>query len=270
MPYNAIVVNNVEKIYPLYQSNTEKLLGFFFPNYYSSHFYALRDISFSVEKGRSIALLGMNGSGKSTLANIIAGISAPTSGTVKTEGEVSMTSISGGLNPQLTGEENIIQKCLLIGLHHNQIKEIMPEITEFSELGSFIKQPAKTYSSGMRSKLAFSISVNINPDILVIDEALSVGDPTFTQKCLDKMNQYRANGKTIVFVSHSIPQVRDFCDQAVWLEGGKMREIGDCIEVTNHYSKFIKEFNALSPAEQKAYKDNIRNGRSFISRKQYR
>lgn len=267
MDNNAIVLNNIEKVYPLYQNTAEKLLGFFFPLNFSSHFYALRDISFSVEKGNSVALLGMNGSGKSTLANIIAGVSAPSKGTLSIDGEVSMTSISGGLNPQLTGEENIIQKCLLIGLHHNEIKELMPEIIEFSELGSFIKQPTKTYSSGMRSKLAFSISANIDPDVLVIDEALSVGDPTFTQKCLSRMKRFQERGKTIIFVSHSIPQVRDFCDRAVWLEGGKIREIGECNEITTNYGKFIKDFNALSPNEQMIYKDNIRNSRTFISRK---
>lgn len=258
MQNNAIVINNLRKVYPLYKNSRERILDFFIPGTAADRFSALRNISFWVERGQSIGLIGLNGSGKSTLANIIAGVSAPTSGTVRVRGRVALTAVSGGLNALLTGEENIIQKCLLLGLGSDEIRELMPQIIEFSELGNFIKQPAKTYSSGMRSKLAFAISVNIDPDVMVIDEALSVGDPTFTNKCLDKMKSFREKGKTIVFVSHSMSQVTDFCDRAVWLEGGRIRQIGDSQEVTTAYNTFVKEFNALSAEEQKAFKDKIR------------
>lgn len=261
MQKDVISVHNLSKIYPLYQSNWEKYLDFFLPGVHSQQFYALRDVDFTAKKGQSVGLLGMNGSGKSTLANIIAGVSSASSGTVAVDGKVSMTAVSGGLNLLLSGEENIIQKCLLLGLTHQQIHELMPKIIEFSELESFIKQPAKTYSSGMRAKLSFAISVNISPDIMVIDEALSVGDPTFTDKCLNKMNEFRKNGTTIIFVSHALPQVRDFCDYALWLEGGKVRMFGPCEEVANEYESFISYFNALPRIEQKALKENMQKER---------
>ena len=257
MQEQAIVVKELNKIYPIYKSGREKYMDFFLPGNHGKRFQALRNVSFEVEKGQSIGLLGLNGSGKSTLANIIAGSTSATSGTVFTDGNVAVSAISGGINPLLTGLENITQKCLLLGLNHKQIRELLPGIVDFSELGDFIGQPTKNYSSGMRAKLSFSISVNIDPDILVIDEGLSVGDPTFTEKCLRKMRSFREAGKTIIFVSHSLPQVRDFCDRALWLEGGEMRCHGECKEVVNEYAAFIRNFNALSAEEQKAYKDEI-------------
>ena len=263
MNNDAIVVENLTKEYPLYQHGYEKYLDFFLPGAHSNRFAALKDVSFVAKKGQSIGLLGMNGSGKSTLANIIAGISAPTGGSVVVNGEVGMTSVSGGLNVLLTGEENIVQKCLLLGMTNKEIRELMPQIVEFSELGGFIKQQAKTYSSGMRSKLAFAISVNIDPDIIVIDEALSVGDPTFTDKCLKKMQEFRDKGTTIIFVSHALPQVRDFCDHALWLEGGRVRQFGEVNEVCDAYQAFITNFNGLPKTEQKKIKDEIHKSRMF-------
>lgn len=261
MRNEAIIVNNLTKTYPLYQRSWEKYVDFLVPGKHYKQFAALQDVNMTALKGQSIGLLGMNGSGKSTLANIIAGVSAPTRGSVEVIGEVGMTSVSGGLNVLLTGEENIYQKCLLLGMDHKQIKEIMPQIVEFSELGGFIKQQAKTYSSGMRAKLAFAISVNIDPDVIVIDEALSVGDPTFSDKCLKKMTEFREKGTTIVFVSHALPQVRDFCDHALWLEGGKARMFGECNEVANEYESFIRRYNAMPKIEQKAYKDQLHKSR---------
>lgn len=261
MNNDAIVVEKLTKEYPLYQHDWEKYLDFFLPGTHFNRFAALKDVSFSAKKGQSIGLLGMNGSGKSTLANIIAGISAPTSGNVYVNGEVGMTSVSGGLNLLLTGEENIVQKCLLLGMSNKEIKELMPHIVDFSELGGFIRQQAKTYSSGMRAKLAFAISINIDPDIIVIDEALSVGDPTFTDKCLKKMQEFRDKGTTIVFVSHALPQVRDFCDHALWLEGGRLRQFGEVNAVCDAYQEFISSFNGLPKAEQKRIKDEIHRSR---------
>lgn len=259
MQDTAITIKQLRKVYPLYRNSREKFMDFFLPGTAGNRFYALRNISFTVDKGQSIGLIGLNGSGKSTLANVIAGASMPTGGSCRVQGRVAMTSVSSGLNNLLTGEENIIQKCLLLGLEPQEIRTLMPEIIEFSELGGFIHQPAKTYSSGMKSKLSFAISATIDPDVMVIDEALSVGDPTFTNKCLEKMNTFRERGKTIVFVSHSMAQVRDFCDHALWLEGGKIRRIGACSEVTKEYQAFLKEFNAMPAQAQKEYKDNIRS-----------
>ena len=254
----AIVANNLSKVYNIYTRPWEKYLNFFFPIEFGARFHAIQDVSFSLEKGCSMGLLGLNGSGKSTLANMIAGASSPTSGTLSIDGHVAMTAVSSGLSTQLTGRENIMQKGLLLGLSRRQILELMPEIIEFSELGDVIDQQVKTYSSGMRSKLGFAISINIDPDVLIIDEALSVGDPTFTQKCLVKMRAFRARKKTIVFVSHSMSQVRDFCDRAIWLEGGRAVSIGACEDVVKEYTSFIKWFNQLPDAEQKDYKQKIR------------
>ena len=172
----AIVANNLSKVYNIYTRPWEKYLNFFFPIEFGARFHAIQDVSFSLEKGCSMGLLGLNGSGKSTLANMIAGASSPTSGTLSIDGHVAMTAVSSGLSTLLTGRENIMQKGLLLGLSRRQILELMPEIIEFSELGDVIDQQVKTYSSGMRSKLGFAISINIDPDVLIIDKALSVGD----------------------------------------------------------------------------------------------
>ncbi|SCI97359.1 Teichoic acids export ATP-binding protein TagH [uncultured Flavonifractor sp.] len=254
----AIIAKDLNKTYCVYANRKEKYLDFFLPKEYGTRFHAIQGISFSLERGRSLGLLGLNGSGKSTLANLIAGASSPTSGTLHVEGKISMTAVSSGLSLMLTGRENIIQKGLLLGFSKQQIMDLMPEIIEFSELGDVIDQQVKTYSSGMRSKLGFAISVNVDPDVLIIDEALSVGDLTFMQKCLTRMQAFREQEKTIVFVSHSLSQIRDFCDRAMWLEGGRMLKFGDCEAVTSEYNKFIQWFNQLSSSAQKEYKNQIR------------
>lgn len=254
----AVTAENLSKTYYIYAQKWEKYFNFFLPWQFGARFHAIQNVSFSLEKGRSLGLLGLNGSGKSTLANMIAGASAPTGGTLSIEGQVSMTAVSSGLNILLTGRENIMQKCLLLGLSRRHILELMPEIIEFSELGDVIDQQVKTYSSGMRSKLGFAISINIDPDVLIIDEALSVGDPTFTQKCLHQMQSFREREKTIVFVSHSMAQIRDFCDCAMWLEGGRTVAMGSCEDVTREYTDFIQWFNHLPSGEQKEYKNQIR------------
>ena len=258
---NMIVAQQVTKEYRIYHSPAAKYFDFFFSTNHGDRFCALRDVSFGVKKGESVGLLGLNGdfivitgtngSGKSTLSNIIAGSLEPSAGTLTVNGSVSMTSVSGGLVTELTGLENIVQQGLLLGLSHKQIKEMTPGIIEFADIGPFIDQQVKTYSSGMRSRLAFSINVNIDPDIMVIDEALSVGDPTFTDKCLRKMREFRENGKTIVFVSHSLPQIRDFCDRAIWLEAGQLKMDGTAADVVGEYSEFISYYNRLNPQKKK-------------------
>lgn len=254
----TIIADHVTKEYRIYHRPADKYLDFFFSIGRGDRFYALRDICFSVEKGESMGLVGLNGSGKSTLANIIAGVAIPTKGTLSVHGSASMTSVSGGLNKNLTGLENIVQQGLLLGLTHKQIQEMTPSIIEFADVGPFIDQQVKTYSSGMRSKLAFAINVNIDPDVMVIDEALSVGDPTFTDKCLQKMREFRERGKTIVFVSHSMQQIRDFCDRAIWLEGGHMKMDDTAANVVKEYGEFIKSYNALTPEGKKDFTEKLR------------
>lgn len=258
----SVVLKNVAKKYKMYEKTSEKLLDLILPGGYGGDFYALRDISFKAEHGDVIGIIGVNGSGKSTLSNIISGVVPPTHGTIEVEGQAALIAIASGLNVQLTGRENIELKCLMLGFSKKVIKILEPEIIAFAEVGKFIDQPVKTYSSGMRARLGFAISVNIDPDILVIDEALSVGDQTFADKCLDKMNEFKEKGKTIFFISHAIGQVNKFCQKALWIEYGEVKEYGTIEEVMPKYESFLKDFKAMSKADQIRYRDEVMAKRS--------
>ncbi len=259
---NSVIFRNVTKKYKMYKKTSDKLLDILLPKGYGEDFFALQNISFTASPGDVIGIIGVNGAGKSTLSNLISGIIPPTSGSIETVGETSLIAISSGMNNELTGRENIELKCLLLGYSKKKIKEITPSIIEFADIGNFIDQPVKKYSSGMKSRLGFAISVTIDPDILVIDEALSVGDQTFADKCLDKMNEFKAAGKTIFFISHSIGQVKKFCNKALWLEAGEVKEYGPIKEVMPGYEKFLKEFKAMSKEEQKNFKQMVLEKRS--------
>jgi teichoic acid transport system ATP-binding protein len=242
------------KEYSLAQSRSDKLKSLF--SLFKSKvptFWALRGVNLEVHTGETIGIIGLNGSGKSTLSNIIAGITPQTSGQLEINGEVSIISIGAGLNNNLTGRENIRMKCLMMGEKNRQIDAKIDDIIEFSELGVFIDQPVKTYSSGMRSKLGFSIAVHQDPDILVIDEALSVGDTTFYNKGLKRMLTYKEQGKTIFFVSHSLQQVRQICDKVLWMHYGEAKAFGDKETILKQYGAFVKEYNKKSEAEKEAY-----------------
>lgn len=241
----AVELNHVSKIYKL-KKKDGKSKG------KAEYFYALKDINLKVEKGDVVGVLGTNGSGKSTLSMILAGISDIDEGDINVNGEQALIAINTGLNQQLTGEENIELKGALLGLRRKRIQEIKQGVIEFAELGDFLYQPVKKYSSGMKSRLGFSISLALDPDIFIVDEALSVGDKGFAKKCLNRMMKLRdEKNKTIFFISHSLPQVKEFCKSAVWIEGGKLVEYGDVKEVCSHYSKYVDELNALSDKEKK-------------------
>ena len=225
---------------------------------YSDSFWALQGVSFDIYDGDIVGVVGTNGSGKSTLLNIISGIIPQTSGELYINGNISVVAIGEGLNKQLTGRENIIIKQLMLGKTQEEIDQSMAEIIDFSELGEFIDQPIKTYSSGMRSKLGFSIAVHDNADIMIIDEALSVGDATFSAKALKKVEEYMNSGRTIFFVSHSLAQVRQFTNKAMWIQNGNLLSFGSTEEVTNQYEKYSEEFKALSSADQKIFRENNR------------
>lgn len=253
----AIIVNNVTKKYKLYNSQRERFLNLILPKEFGTDFYALSNVNFVANKGEVVGFVGVNGSGKSTLANIIAGIVPETTGTVEVRGDVAIIAVAAGLKNELTGRDNIELKLLMLGFNKEEIKKLEPEIIEFSELDEFIDQPVKSYSSGMKSRLGFAISVSVNPDILIIDEALSVGDKAFAEKCLRKMNEFKQKGKTMIFVSHSIGQMRQFCDKILWLEFGRVRAYGTVDEIIPNYEDFIKKWRKLDDEQRKKYKSDV-------------
>ncbi|EEM57094.1 Teichoic acids export ATP-binding protein tagH [Bacillus thuringiensis serovar monterrey BGSC 4AJ1] len=270
---------HVTKRYKMYKKPSDKLKDLFFKSEDGEYHYALNNVSFEVPEGEIVGIVGLNGSGKSTLSNLIAGVTIPNKGKVTIKGSATLIAISSGLNGQLTGLENIELKALMMGLTKEQIKEITPKVIEFADIGKFMYQPVKTYSSGMKSRIGFAISVHINPDILVIDEALSVGDQTFTKKCLDKMNEFKEQGKTIFFISHSLSQVKNFCTKALWLHYGQFKEYGDVHEVVGNYEGFLKRYNQMTVEEREKQKEeelsNCQHGllqanSKSIKRKPYR
>lgn len=252
---SKIKLSAVTKQYDFHKSKSDKLKSFFsFKNKTSApKFWALCGISLTVEAGESIGLIGINGSGKSTLSNIIAGVIPQTSGSVLINGETSIISIGTGLKWELTGIENIRLKLLMSGLKNLEIDALMDDIISFSELGELANQPVKSYSSGMKSRLGFSIAVYTNPDIIIIDEALSVGDETFYQKCVNRMMEFKKQGKTIVFVSHALGQIEKLCDKTAWIHHGKLKEFGDTKPVIDAYKNYTQSYKSLTQVEKNEY-----------------
>lgn len=251
---NIIEIKNLSKEFTLYNSQKEKLFGLFLPKKYGKRFKALKNIDFSARKGETIGFVGINGSGKSTLLNIIAGIAPESSGEMKIEGKTSMISTGEEFKPTLTGRENLEMRCLMLGFSKKEIEKMEKDIITFAEIDDLhMDQPVKSYSSGMKARLGFAISVTVNPDILIIDEALSVGDQTFAMKCLKKIKEFQADGKTIIFVSHNHGQVKEFCDKVLWLEYGVVKEFGDTKTVMKHYEEFIKFYKSLNEKEKSEY-----------------
>ena len=246
----AVELEHVSKIYTLDNRHSEhKGTG-------KQSFYALKDINLKVKQGDVAGILGTNGSGKSTLSLVISEISDIDEGHLTVNGEQALIAINTGLNSQLTGLENINVKGALMGFRKKRIQEITQGVIEFAELGDFLYQPVKKYSSGMKSRLGFSISLALNPDIFIIDEALSVGDKGFAQKCLDRMMKLRdEEGKTILFISHSLSQVRGFCKSGIWIEGGRLVETGEINTVCDHYSEYVEKLNKMPKKEKQKFLD---------------
>lgn len=238
----AIEFNSVTKSYPLYHhigSGIKELI--FNPKRALSllsgrSYLAIEDISFEVEKGQSVALIGRNGAGKSTSLGLVAGVIKPTKGNVVTRGRVaSMLELGGGFHPELTGRENIRLNATLLGLRRKQLNERIDKIIEFSELGEFIDEPIRVYSSGMLAKLGFSVITQVDPDILIIDEVLAVGDYAFQKKCIDTINQFKAKGVTILFVSHNLSDIEKICDRVIWIENHRLKASGKAEEILEQY-----------------------------------
>jgi ABC-type polysaccharide/polyol phosphate transport system ATPase subunit len=203
-------------------------------------FEALKGVSFTVPQGRTYGIIGENGSGKSTLLKILAGISKPTSGTLSANGRISaLIELGAGFHPEISGRENIFINGIILGLSKREIQEKYDEIVAFAELEEFIENPVKSYSSGMYMRLGFSIAINVNPDILLIDEVLAVGDASFVPKCLDKINEFRRNGKTIIFVSHDLGTVERICDHVIWLKNGLIEMEGYPKRVVDRYLGYV-------------------------------
>lgn len=275
----VIRVDNLCKVYKLYDSPIDRLKESILPFHrkYHNDFYALNDVSFEIKKGETIGIIGQNGSGKSTLLQIITGVVVPSSGTVIVDGRVSaLLELGAGFNPELTGLENIYLFGTISGRTREETDQRMEDIINFANIGEFIHRPIKTYSSGMFIRLAFACAVNNDPDILIVDEALAVGDMQFQLKCIEKMKSFKKNGKTILFVSHDTYQVRNFCDQALWLMNGKIHMRGEVNMVTRKYEDFNRissTINETSRDEDKisdnAYKDILSIDRvTFLDHRQ--
>lgn len=235
---NILEVANLTKIYKLYSSPKDRLKeSISITNKkYHKDFFALKNISFEIKKGESFGLIGKNGSGKSTLLKLITGVLTPTSGKIKSFGKIAaLLELGAGFNPELTGIENIYLNGTLSGATKAEIDTKLTDIINFADIGDFINQPVKVYSSGMFARLAFSVAINIDPDILIVDEALSVGDIKFQQKCLRKMKTFQESNKTIIFVSHDITSIENLCNKALWLDNGTIASIGNSKEVCQKY-----------------------------------
>src|SRR5881296_932846 len=194
----------------------------------SDAFLALKDVSFTVKKGSTVGVIGRNGSGKSTALKLVAGITKPTSGTVKVDGRISaLIELGAGFHPEISGRENVFINGIMLGLSKREIQARFDDIVDFAELRDFIDAPVKTYSSGMYMRLGFAVAIHVDPDVLLVDEVLAVGDEGFTHKCLDKFAEFRRRGKTILLVTHSLGLAETLCDDAAWLDGGRLRAHGD-------------------------------------------
>lgn len=244
----VIKVERLSKVYKLYDKPADRLKEVLNPfrKKYHKDFFALKNVSFDVKKGETIGIIGKNGSGKSTLLKIITGVLTPTAGIVNVDGSVSsLLELGAGFNPELTGVENVYFNGTIMGYSRKDIDEKLTEIEAFADIGEHIHQPVKTYSSGMFTRLAFSVAVNVNPDILIIDEALSVGDMAFQEKSINRMKNFKNEGKTILFVSHAIPSVRNFCDRALWMREGVLNLDGSADFVCSAYLEETEKEKAL-------------------------
>lgn len=235
----VISFTNVSKIYKLYSSTRKRLLGIFFKKIKYKKKKAVNDVSFEIARGESVALFGKNGAGKSTVLKMITGVSFPTEGEIVVNGRVSaLLELTSGFDQEFTGRQNIYLKGHILGLKDTEIQKLEDTIVEFSELSDYIDQPVRTYSSGMKSRLGFAINVNIKPEILIVDEALSVGDAAFKNKCQKKINELiNQENVTLLFVTHQTSVAEEFCQRGIVMKDGKMIFDGPVAEASAYYKK---------------------------------
>jgi len=260
---NAITITNASKVYRRYSQRRQlttlksallsrSLTRDLRPD---ETFAAVRDVTVSVPRGRTLGVIGRNGSGKSTLLKLVAGITKPTSGTVHVHGRISaLIELGAGFHPEISGRENVFINGIMLGLTKRQIARRFDEIVDFAELTDFIDAPVKTYSSGMYMRLGFAVAIHVDPDVLLVDEVLAVGDEGFTHKCLDKFAEFKRRGKTILLVTHSLGLVERFCDEALWMDAGTMKAIGDPKRVVGAYITDVEvsEEQQLAAGDAKA------------------
>lgn len=239
----AIKVTNLSKVYKLYDKPADRLKEALNPlrKSYHKEFYALDNINFEIKKGETVGIIGKNGAGKSTLLKIITGVLTPSAGHVQVNGRIaSLLELGAGFNPEYTGVENIYLQGTLMGYTKEEMESKIQAVLDFADIGDFVYQPVKSYSSGMFARLAFAVAINVDPDILIVDEALSVGDMRFQLKCMDKFNDFREAGKTILFVTHDINSIKRFCTFCVWIKNGQIESIGNTDQVTDRYVDYLK------------------------------
>ena len=239
----AIKIENLSKIYKIFDKPIDRMKEALHPFHkrYSKDFYALKNISFTLKKGETLGIIGKNGAGKSTLLKIITGVLTPSSGKIQVNGRIaSLLELGAGFNPEMTGVENIYMNGTLMGYSKEEMDKRIDNIVSFADIGDFINQPVKMYSSGMFARLAFAVNAFVEPDILIVDEALSVGDNAFQIKCMRRMKELMEGGTTILFVSHDINAIRRFCTKAVWINDGTIKLMGDVNWVVDKYVEFLK------------------------------
>jgi lipopolysaccharide transport system ATP-binding protein len=260
VPSPIVEFRGVSKSYPIYPAPSARLKELALLNRKSFHrdFWALRDVSFEIQPGETFCIVGENGSGKSTLLQMVAGILHATAGEVAVRGRVAaLLELGTGFNPEFSGRDNVYVNAAILGLSRKEIDAKFRQIEEFAEIGEFIDQPVKTYSSGMAVRLAFAVAIHVDPEILLVDEALAVGDIYFRQRCLRKVHELRGRGVTIMFVSHAISEVKSIGDRAMWLDAGRIRDIGNTDLVVSRYmAAMVEKDNAyITTAHRKTYEE---------------
>lgn len=259
----AIRVDNISKCYQIYDTPRDRLRQFLLPRLqrlsgqvskqYFREFWALKDVSFEIRKGETVGIIGRNGSGKSTLLQMICGTLNPTHGTIQTSGRIAaLLELGSGFNPEFTGRENVYMSCALLGLSSQETGERFDDIAAFADIGAFIEQPVKTYSSGMYVRLAFAVNIVSSPDIMVVDEALAVGDMNFQAKCMTALTRIQESGATVLFVSHDVGAVKSLCSRGIYLEHGAVRIVGQAPDVAEMYMRAMRE--EMSGEQRKFFK----------------
>ena len=269
----AVKIEGLSKCYQIYDQPRDRLKQFFLPRLcrmgrlpakqYFREFWALKNVSFEVRKGATVGIIGRNGSGKSTLLQVICGTLNPTEGGVCARGRIAaLLELGSGFNPEFTGRENVYMNGAVLGLSRDEIEERFEDIAAFADIGDFIEQPVKIYSSGMMVRLAFAVAINVTPDILIIDEALAVGDVAFQRKCMRKIGELSDSGVTLLFVSHDIETVRKICSQAIYIKSGKVCGIGSAKDVCIQYERDL--FGASKDGESDPIDESLVSVRSTL------